>query len=45
MQLIKQQSELEALCDRMATAPFIAVDTEFMREENLLANIVPDPGR
>ena len=30
--LITDSGELAALCDRLATSPFVAVDTEFMRE-------------
>lgn len=32
--LITTTDELEALCHRLATAPFITVDTEFMRENS-----------
>ena len=30
--LIKTTEELAALCERLAKAEFVAVDTEFMRE-------------
>ncbi|MEL6507061.1 MAG: ribonuclease D [Pseudomonadota bacterium] len=33
MQLITQQKSLDAFCDDLAQCPFIAVDTEFMREK------------
>jgi len=32
MQVITKTADLEALCQDMAQAPFVAVDTEFMRE-------------
>ena len=32
MRVIRDTGELEALCQEMAQAPFVAVDTEFMRE-------------
>jgi ribonuclease D len=32
MKPITSNAELSALCDRLSTAPFITVDTEFMRE-------------
>ncbi|WP_163540532.1 hypothetical protein, partial [Klebsiella pneumoniae] len=32
MKLITTTAELEAFCAELADAPFVAVDTEFMRE-------------
>jgi ribonuclease D len=33
MHLISRTDELEAVCNRLAKSPFIALDTEFMREQ------------
>ena len=41
---ITSNPELEAFCAYLADQPFIAVDTEFMREDHLLAQALPDPG-
>jgi ribonuclease D len=41
--LITKTGDLKALVDRLSKQPFVAVDTEFMREI-LLARSMPDPG-
>jgi ribonuclease D len=33
MNLITRNEELADVCARLATAPYVAVDTEFMREQ------------
>jgi hypothetical protein len=38
-QIITDTAELSALCARVASAPFVTVDTEFMRENTFWAQL------
>ena len=39
MQMITDTGGLERLCERFAAAPYVAVDTEFMRERTYWAQL------
>ena len=39
MTLIRDSSELEAVCNRLSSEPYVAIDTEFMREKTYFSKL------
>ncbi len=43
MSLITDPAEVASLCDRLSRETYVTVDTEFLRGEHLLADLVCGP--